>query len=124
MRARLVFEKFSEDGDPIADMGIGSHAFFKNEYDKIKEFSIEDLKKYFNILEYMDDNDYVPFIVVMCVKMLYFMGMKENGPDAFFDSWDFWTKNNLNYKRLTILNTMNICNRVLINKYKIGNILK
>jgi len=23
MRAKLVFEKFSEDGDPIADMGIG-----------------------------------------------------------------------------------------------------
>ena len=35
MRARLVFEKFSEDGDPIADMGIGSKYLIKQWFDSI-----------------------------------------------------------------------------------------
>jgi hypothetical protein len=37
MRAKLVFEKFSEDGDPIVDMGIGvyTHRNFNNKEDFI-----------------------------------------------------------------------------------------
>ena len=38
MRARLVFEKFSEDGDPIVDMGIG-----------IKQVLIKKAKELLNI---------------------------------------------------------------------------
>jgi hypothetical protein len=35
MRARLVFEKFSEDGDPIEDMGIGAKYRIKQWFDSI-----------------------------------------------------------------------------------------
>jgi len=35
MRARLVFEKFSEDGDPITDMGIGPKYRIKQWFDSV-----------------------------------------------------------------------------------------
>jgi hypothetical protein len=40
MKAKFIYEKFTQDSDPIKDMGIGSHEFFKREAKKIIIFEI------------------------------------------------------------------------------------
>jgi hypothetical protein len=47
MRAHFIFEKFTEDSDPIQDMGIGSIALCKKWKEKIGRYNEDSFKKEF-----------------------------------------------------------------------------
>ena len=91
---KKVNEKFEEESDPIRDMRIGMHTFFKKEADRLLHLKYDELRKEFNINDYnIDDEDSKLFICVVAVSMLGTLANKETVPNAFHDAYNYWKRN-------------------------------
>lgn len=48
MRAQFVYEKFTQESDPVRDLGIGAYkTLFEKELDYVKSMFISDVAEYF-----------------------------------------------------------------------------
>ena len=89
-----INEKFTQDSDPIEDMGIGFLGFLKSEAKRLLHFDYELVKKEFNIHNYhIDNEDHELFICLIAVSMLGSIAYKKTVPNAFYDAYNYWKHN-------------------------------
>lgn len=117
----FIHESFKRGVDPKKSLGIGFRKFLKSEFKKLYGWYRDQIEEYLSIEKYDIENDlWKTFISLTLVDILKHLGNGETIPNAFQDAYNFW-ENNLksfeDYKAPPPSLVMNICRKILLDKY-------
>jgi hypothetical protein len=88
-----ISEKFTEDSDPIKDLGIGVEKFFEMEFNRIRHLYLHNVKKEFKIDKYnIDNEDFSTYICIIIIDMLDLLSKHKTCSSAFYYSYIKWKK--------------------------------